>query len=389
MPTGKAQARIQSLIDCIVAEGPDTSLQVAAYHHGRLIVDAWASCPGHPGRPIDGDSLFPVFSTGKGIAATTVLRLAERAAVQLDAPICRVWPEFAQHGKEKITLRHVLTHTAGLPWLAEHGTLDDLCDWDGVCRFLAASRPLHAPGERQMYHAITYGWLLGEPVRRILGRDFAEVVQAEICRPLGLTSLFIGLPESADPLVADATPWPAPSTLPEPGPVDLAVPPWASTLERFIAHRGVRRACLPASNAIMNARAIAKHYAALLPGGVDGVQLLSDATVREATTWFVPTGLDGSKAAKRGLGFAIGPDDDPGREFGHGGYGGSNGFADRQLGLAVGIAKGRMGGDATGRIEAELRAVVPLDAPADLADLADRDAGDVLAGRLDGGRDVG
>jgi CubicO group peptidase (beta-lactamase class C family) len=361
--TGQLQGHIQGMLDRFVAQGPETSLQVAAYLDGRLIVDAWAGTQAGPGsRAVDADTLFPVYSVSKGITATAAHRLVERGILGLDVPIVRYWPEFAAHGKEGITLRHVLSHTAGLAKMHEDGTMDDLVDWDGMCARFAAMPPLHAPGERRHYHAISYSWLVGEVARRADGRDFKRIIAEEVAAPLGLTGLYIGIPEGVDHLVVLPVAGPAapPSATPPapPDPVGMwAIPPYVLPLERMMVHRGVQRACIGASNGLMNARSIAKHYAALIGDGVDGVRLLSEATVDEATMWYIPHGPDGRNAGRFGLGYGLsGPDAEPGAIFGHGGYGGANGFADRSKRLAVGVTKGRMcGGEAPGQIVAEIR----------------------------------
>lgn len=362
------QAAIQAMLDRFVGQGPETSLQVAAYLDGKLIVDAWAGTQAGPGsRAVDAQTLFPVYSVSKGITATAAHRLVERGVLGYDVPIVQYWPEFAAHGKDGITLRHVLSHTAGLAKMHEGGSLDDLVDWAGMCARFAAMPPIHAPGERRHYHAISYSWLVGEVARRADGRDFQRIIAEEVAAPLGLTGLHIGIPEGVDHLVvlpvagpaAPTTTPPASATPPAPpDPIGMwAIPPYTLPLERMMEHRGIQRACIGASNGLMNARSIARHYAALIGDGVDGVRLLKEATIDEATTWYIPHGPEGRNAGRFGLGYGLsGPDAEPGAIFGHGGYGGANGFADRKQRLAVGIAKGRMcGGEAAGQIVAEIR----------------------------------
>ncbi len=128
------QNDVQQLLDRAVADGTESAIQVAAYLNGKLIVDAWSS---PDGLPVDGDSLFPFFSTGKGLAATAVHRLAERGVLSWEEPIARHWPEFAAHGKGGITLRHALNHTAGLPMMPASEA--QATDWEDMCRFLTGS----------------------------------------------------------------------------------------------------------------------------------------------------------------------------------------------------------------------------------------------------------
>jgi CubicO group peptidase (beta-lactamase class C family) len=188
-------------------------------------------------------------------------------------------------------------------------------------------------------------------------------VDEEICRPLGIRTLFFGVPSDQLANCVDALPAlpvPPPDPVPEPAPPDpvaqRAIPSWACPLEDWINSRPIRQACIPASNGFGNARALARHYAALLPGGVDGVRLLDDATVAMATRW--DPAIDGTIPGngRWGMGYGLqGPDDAPGTVFGHGGYGGSTAFADTRLGLAVGLVKSRMGGPLTGDVVSAIR----------------------------------
>ncbi len=357
-----AQSEVQRVLDRAVLEGTERAIQVAAYLNGELIVDAWAA---PAARPVDGHSLFPFFSTGKGIAATAVHRLVERGILSWDEPIALHWPEFAAAGKGGITLRHVLNHTAGLPMMPEQGDPGQTCDWDAMCTFLAAATPLHPPGAQRHYHAITYSWLLGETARRADGRDFGRIIEEEVCRPLGIDTLFFGLPAAKLPLCVDAEKAPPeasppPATSPPPDPVaQRAIPSWIGPLEDWINRDDIRRACIPSSNGFGNARALARHYAALVGKGVDGVRLLAHATVAAATSWDAPAHAAGPGNGRWGLGYSLqGPDVAPGVVFGHDGYGGSTGFADVRCDLAVAIVKSRMGWTLTGHLVETIRRCV-------------------------------
>ncbi|NLF39907.1 beta-lactamase family protein [bacterium] len=359
---GAASAKIQRMLDQAVSNGSESAVQVAAYLGGEMIVDAWAA---PKSRAVDGRTLFPFFSTGKGIAATAVHRLVERGVLSWDDPIARYWPEFAAQGKGGITLRHALNHTAGLPMMPETREMIRGDVWGAMCAYLAAAAPLHQPGARRHYHAITYSWLVGETARRADGRDFCRIIAEEVCRPLGIDTLFFGMPAGMRPRCVDAekalpveTPQP-PAPPPPPDPVaQRAIPAWVCPLEDWINRDDVRRACIPASNGFGNARAIARHYAALMGNGVDGVRLLADATIAAATRWEdADAAVQG--AGRWGLGYGLqGPDNAPGVVFGHGGYGGSTGFADARYGLAVGIVKSRMFGTLTDQVIEAIRRCV-------------------------------
>jgi len=342
------QNRVQKLIDGIVARGSEQGLQVAAYWKGDLIVDAWAGLadPGK-GIKVDGNTLFPVFSTTKGIAATTIHILAERGILDYDAPIAQYWPGFAKKGKSAITLRQALNHTAGLPHMPDCKALAELTDWRHMCDLIADLEPLWTPGTNTYYHAITFSWLVGEPACQAMGSDFFKLVSEEICKPLGLEdSLFIGLPTSEDSRVAIFEPDPNPPTpQPVPAPIDIvagrSIPPLVCPLENWINKIEARRGCIPASNGIMTAKAIAKHYAALI-SKVDGVRLISEDTLRKA----LERPRNGEpESVVRGLGYGFYDDDHIARRnaFGHGGAGGSLGIGYIDDQLAIGLAKNRMG----------------------------------------------
>jgi CubicO group peptidase (beta-lactamase class C family) len=333
------QERIQALLDRLVAEGRELGLQVVAYLGGRLVVDAWAGVAERgTDRPVDGETLFPVFSATKGIAATIVHRLVERGALIYDRPIAEVWPEFGARGKDRITLRQALNHSAGVPQMPVGIGYAELCDWRAMCSLIAGLSPLWPPGTRIEYHAMTYGWILGEVAQRADGRAFEELLQDEVRRPLGLEdALFVGIPDRAEPRVAVLEEHGV-EPLPDDG-KPQSVPALVWPLHTMMNRPDARRACIPASNGIMNARAIARHYAALLPGGVDGVELLPSRRVDLATEPQRPERPEGNDWPKdKGLGYSIGGDGSA-SFFGHGGYGGSIGRAYPKLGLAVGLTK--------------------------------------------------
>jgi CubicO group peptidase (beta-lactamase class C family) len=194
-----AAARTQRLLDELVAEGTELGLQVAAYVDGRLALDAWAGVADEAtGRPVDGNTLFTVFSTTKGLVATSIHMLVDRGKLDYDAPIADYWPEFGARGKGRVTLRHALSHQAGIPQLPPGLGPETLCDWEAMCAIVAGLEPLWEPGSRTAYHGRTFGWMLGETLRRVDGRDVRAFVHDEIGRPLG------GLdPGECSPLAAD------------------------------------------------------------------------------------------------------------------------------------------------------------------------------------------
>lgn len=342
------QTPIQNLLDQKVASGEEKGAQVAAHFRGELVIDAFAGlADSQMQKPVTGETLFPVFSTTKGVLATIIHRLVERETLDYDRPIAADWPEFGAQGKGNITVRHALTHTAGLPYIPSQIGLHEMGDWDVMCAAIADSKPVSAPNERTEYHAITFGWILGELAIRATNRPFADLWRDEICAPLGVENeMFCGLPAEFDSRVAilDVT-----QNLPAELPTEnepQAIPVWLWPFDGWMNRAEARRAGIPASNGIMNARAIARHYAALLPGGVEGVEgveLLPPSRVARACERVKADADD--EISSFGLGYQVG---NPAwsnslAAFGHGGHGGSLGFADPQSGWAVGFTRNRFG----------------------------------------------
>ena len=355
------QERTQALLDEIVSDRPEVGLQVAAYHHGELIADAWSGVADvQTGRAIDADTVFVTASVSKGVLATVVHLLAERGQLDYDAPIADVWRGFERHGKAGVTTRHVLSHSAGLAHLPLDVTPSDVVDWDRMCAILADSTPAWTPGMKTGYHALTFGWLLGEVVRRVDGRPVDQVLAEDVCAPLGLDSLWFGMPESAASRVARTDfidPPPPPTspnnTAPTIGDADAAyaasaVPPGLLPLGALVNRPEFPRAVVPAAGGVANARSLARLYASLIGDGVDGRRLLPETRVRTATTLQteavdVVVGVAWPKAMGYFLGFepavqtCISP-----TAFGHTGAGGFTAFADPARDLAFAVCKTHM-----------------------------------------------
>jgi CubicO group peptidase (beta-lactamase class C family) len=344
-----ANDRVQGFIDRLTGDGSEVGLQVAAYQHGKLVIDAWSGVADPAsGRPMQGDTIITSFSTTKGVVATAVHILAERGALAYDAPVAAYWPEFAQNGKERATLRHVLCHQEGVPQMPDGVTPEMLGDWDGMCARIAALAPLWEPGTKTGYHAYTFGWILGEVVRRADGRPVERFIDEEVIRRLGITDWCLGMTDELEPRVATLVTAPNPPGMPAIPPdallfraMPLPVFPNAQVYNR----RDVRTAVIPAGGGIMSARAIARHYAALAEGGsLDGVRLLSPERIAEATQLQTDApdqvlGMPLRKALGWFLGGTLSPMSGRSTAFGHPGAGGSIGFADPEQHLAVGITK--------------------------------------------------
>ena len=172
------------------------------YLDGQPVVDLWGGTADRRSRrPWDEDTVAVVFSVTKGATALCAHMLAERGELDLDAPVAQYWPEFAAEGKDDVRVRWLLSHQAGLPVVDTPLTLEEACAWEPVIRALERQQPLWEPGTQQSYHAVTYGFLVGEVVRRVAGTTLGRFFAEEVAAPLGL-SAWIGLPEEIEPRVA-------------------------------------------------------------------------------------------------------------------------------------------------------------------------------------------
>jgi CubicO group peptidase (beta-lactamase class C family) len=306
-------------------------------------------------RPWTPDTLAISFSTTKGVASTVIHRLADRGLVTYDEPVATYWPEFAAGGKGGVTVRHLLTHRAGLSSVravAPHA--EDLLDHIGLEDKLAA-RTVRAPTERSAYHAITYGWLLAGLARRITGSGLADLARTEVTDPLGISGLHIGVPDEAREFVAE----PVGAALRQFGSTaDFTRPLWRrSRVSRTTVdalhvpgfHRlfegpdpPIWHTEMPAVNGVISSGALADMYAVLANDGGDGY--LSPERVKELGRVQVRTSdavLGIQMRWRLGYHQAFGSG---GRmAFGHYGYGGSGGWADPETGLSVGFVTNRIG----------------------------------------------
>ncbi|WP_427886239.1 serine hydrolase domain-containing protein [Kribbella sp. GL6] len=327
------QSAVQQRIDELVET--DLGIQVAAYRHGELVVDAVA---GDGVRP---DSLFYAASTGKGASATVANVLVDRGVLDYDRPIVELWPEFGAHGKEKATLRHVLTHTVGLPALPPDTTRETLLS---KTEYLAAAEPWWEPGTKLTYHAETFGLLVGEIVRRATGRTITEVLR-EIAEPLGIAGdVFFGLPAAhRDRLVTLVEPAGADPMFAMLGELFAKVMPPSAMPRAAYLNQPENLAVEDPSSGVLNARGIAKLYAGLI-GEVDGVRLVRPESVPVITgpSVTMPDELLGNPATMA-LGYAIGrlgstAEESP-ASFGWPGMGGSVAWADTRTGVTFALTR--------------------------------------------------
>jgi len=340
------------------AERDEVGASVCVYHHGVPVVDLWGGIADPAtSRPWTRDSIVLVYSMTKGITAVCANLLIERGRLDPDAPVASYWPEFAANGKGDIPVRWVLSHQAGLAVIDADLTLTDALSWTPVTDALAAQVPNWEPGTAHGYHLRSFGWLVGELVRRIEGRTIGAFFADEIAAPLGL-EFWIGLPVEQEPRVATLVPPPPEfSALLRGLPPDMLLgratsgPSGLFSYDDMWNRRELHECELPSSNGIGNVRSVARLYASLL-GEVDGVRTLSAETVAAASACQV-RGPDRVIIVDTafGLGFMLPPALPPAvgpRAFGHGGAGGSVSFADPDAGLAFAYAMNDLRFDAAG-----------------------------------------
>jgi CubicO group peptidase (beta-lactamase class C family) len=335
-----------------LAAGLETGASVALAIDGRVVVDLWGGFADEARtRPWQRDTIVNLYSTTKGLAALCAHVLADRGALDLDAPVARYWPEFAAAGKEGVVVRHLLCHQAGLAGLRRDLSLAELCDWKTTCEALAAETPWWEPGTAHGYHALTFGHLVGEVLRRIDGRTLGAFFRDEVAGPLG-ADLHIGLGAEHDARVAELIPPPAnpiaQATAADPRSLFARALANPAPNPRDTAGRLWRGAEIPAANGHGNARALARVYAALARGGeLDGVRLCAPATLARAATVHA-SGPDKVLLLPMhwGLGYVVNADralyGPNAGSYGHTGYGGSFGFADPDGKLGMGYAMNRM-----------------------------------------------
>ena len=364
--------------------GEEIGASTAVYHRGHKVVDIWGGEFDETGdRPYDDSTLQVVFSTTKGIVAIAVAMCVERGLIDYDEKVATYWPEFAAHGKGEATVAQLMSHQCGLIAPDVPVSLADMLDWKTMTAMLADTKPDWPIGSGHGYHAVTYGWLAGELIRRTDGRTPGRFVAEEIAGPLGV-DLWIGLPEEFEPRVSpvigslagsDATPPHVRAMMqmflgPDTRAGRALMMNGAYGIDDdWINTRAIHAAEIPAANGITDGAALAKVYAATL-SSVDGVRLLSEETVERARATITPAGepdLCLIMPTTFGMGFMthgiFTPYSGPG-SFGHSGAGGSNAFAQPERQLAVGYVMNKMAAN----LATDARAQRVSDAAAAVAD---------------------
>ena len=320
------QSDCQRLVDEAVARGEQGGVQFCAYLHGRKIVDVCAGTLStrESAPKVEGDSLFPIFSTEKPLLATAVHRAVEKGLMDYDKPLCTWWPELKGDGKERLTLRETLGYRTGLPGGCP-GRLctRDLADWGLVVKTAAADKPEKTPGTVQRYLPYAYAWMLGHPLEVACGKPLKDVLDEEVLRPSGIErEFYFSVPRSEFPRVATF---------------------YRSDFCEVMNEDWAREACLPSAWAVSSARALCRFYNRLC--GFDGLPPLIrretlDAALKpcrhESDPLPSPESLKNDWHMIFGMGYGLwGEPERMDRVFGHGGAGGSEALVDRDNELVV------------------------------------------------------
>jgi len=338
----------------------------SVYVRGRKVVDLWGGVADvEAGTTYAEDTLQLVFSTTKGATAACANLLAQRGELDIDAPVATYWPEFKAAGKGDIPVRWLLCHKAGLPYVDAVLTLEEALAWDPVVKALEEQAPIWEPGTAHGYHATTYGWLVGEVVRRISGKSLGTFFRDEIATPLGL-EFWIGLPDEQQHRVAPLVQWGDGSLTSAQDPAmaeliaqfmgpdtllgkALGAPSFVfSNAEGGFNNPAIRAAEIPAANGVTNARSLARFYAGLTGIVEDGPSepLLTPDQVAKASE-LQTSGPDKCLMFETtfGLGFFTSSLFAPyggASSFGHTGAGGSVGFTDPENGIGFGYVMNKM-----------------------------------------------
>ena len=320
--------QVKQLFQQQIDEGLHPGAGLAVYRYGNLVVDVHGGIANI--EPVTADTMFVLMSSTKPLTASCLYMLKERGKIAWDDLVSKHWSEFAQNGKETMTIRHILTHRGGFPQTPESLPWTDWSDWSKVTRAMEQAPTIYTPGETLAYHPINYGWVIAEIVRRVDGRTFDRFIAEELTAPQGMDNTYVGLPAGLEGRVS-------PMHLMED---DADTSGYSGTF----SEPTVLRSVVPGANGVATAGDLARFYAMMeRKGSLDGATVIQSATAEEAVEFQVE-GVDKSIGvfAQRSLGLALADErmgkstGDPLKTFGHGGAGTSIGWADFDSGLAVG-----------------------------------------------------
>ncbi len=335
------QERLEEILRRHTAPGGDElGVQCCLSQGGVLQAEACQGFRDRKGmRPVEADTLFPVFSTGKTLFSTLGIHMVEKLGLSLDMAVGEVWPAFRQGKKAKITLRHLLTHTSGMHIMPPVSSPEELADWKGMCEKVAAREPVWEPGTQTQYQALSYAWLLGGTLERLTQCSLPELMRREILEPAGVEKdVFFGLPESQEGRMGEV----------EPAPDLRACLPARETfldpLYHALEERPIRQACLPSFNCLANAKGLLAFGNALLQGHFFSPEWLRQATeLQRPPQEPIPSEDQDVYWSVFGLGYILlAPPPWRGRLFGHHGFGGSELSLDQKTGTVFAIVKNRL-----------------------------------------------
>lgn len=327
--------KLQQVLDEETSSGEECGCQLSIYRNGQLLCDLVSGWTDQSRQnKVKINTLFPVFSVGKGVLSILFHLCSEEGIINSDDPVAKYWPEYACNGKEDTMVWHFLSHRSGSHKFPEGFAIyPDSADWEKACAALAAAAPAMEIGGKHCYHGYTFGLLVGKVLENAAKTPIRELLKKKILDPLKIDTFFYGIPEA---LLGDLAP------------ITPMINPDGTLFQddRIKINEKVNICGLnPSSHGASNAHALAKIYASTYGSGVDGVRLLNDETLKKALT-LCRSADDPAKAEqwdRFGLGLAlIGPEAPWNRTYGHGGACGSEGFCDRETGYAVGFTKNQL-----------------------------------------------
>lgn len=324
---------------------------LAITFQGRLVLDLHGGyADTQRGDLVASDTLFSLYSGTKPFGAVALWQQIERGRVGLDDPVASVWPAFAQHGKERVLIRHILSHRGGFPTTPPALRHEDWSDHEKVAMAMSALPLEHPPGTISAYHFLTQHWVIAEVLRRLDGRDLAVYVREEITTPLGMTDTFLQLPEEEEHRLAKLH-------------ATDGADEWGRGILRAMHDAPLHRTLIPGASGVATARDMARFYATLAAGGtLDGVRILAAETVTRMLAIEIDSQIDPTfdVPVRRALGFELGGVADPrrhwpgsgstARTFWHGGFGSSICWGDRDLQLSMAFLTNGVRRDEAGAI---------------------------------------
>ena len=331
------QKEAQRIVDEAVSSGREHSVQFCAYRDGECIIDVFAGRKDFTtSDKVDNHTLFPVYSTSKTVPATAICRLIAQGKISAETPVRDYWKEFAVNGKENTLLLHLLNHSSGLPQrFPEQKTYEFVADWRAMIHVIENCKPDWEPGTKTRYQSLTYGWVTAETIQRVTGMTFRDYALKELFEPAGINDFIFGLTEEEEKRTAEfqVEPGKKPGVHPE-------IPTICDTLEDLMHAPQIRKAALPGFNGFASARGLAEFYNAILSN-----LYFDRAMLQDATTSRCPEQYEENALSMFGHGYQLLNQDktDRGQIFGHHGYGGSGGAADRKRNIAVGFTTSYMG----------------------------------------------